>query len=86
MPTAAAASTGDWGTFIAIAAFGLSVLSYIVRAADKNISIREHDLFKDGVERDIDRLERRIERIEETRPTTGELQATIKHSPKGDER
>lgn len=84
-----------WEILIAIGALAVALFSAFSRIFDKSLSIREHDEFRaninkkfDGVDanlhREIARLENRIERIEGTRPTTGELRAMLgrpKESP-----
>ena len=64
-------------TLIASGALVLALLSLLIRTFDKSLTIREHDEYKRAVVREIDRLESRINRLEETRPTTGELEARI---------
>jgi hypothetical protein len=64
---------GDWSVFIAIAAFLISVVHFVTRSMDKSLSIREHEADQTAISRDIKRIEDRIDRLEETRPTTGEL-------------
>ena len=64
-------------TIIALGALAIALLSLFSRTLDKSLTIREHDEYKRAVVREIDRLESRINRLEETRPTTGELEARI---------
>jgi hypothetical protein len=73
----------DWQTIIAIGAIAMSAISILARAFDKSLSIREHEEFSKNVHRDTDRIERRIELIEQTRPTTGELEARLDSSRRG---
>jgi vacuolar-type H+-ATPase subunit D/Vma8 len=67
----------DYQLTISIGALVVSVLVAFSRSLDKSLSIREHEEFSKSVHRDIDRVERRIELIEQTRPTTGELEARM---------
>jgi hypothetical protein len=64
----------DWYPLIALGAFALSALNLLTRSLDKSLSIREHEAHRDAVQRDIERVENRLERLEQTRPTTGELE------------
>jgi hypothetical protein len=64
----------DWSGIIALGALAISVISVISRSLDKSLSIREHEAHRDAVQRDIHRVEIRLNHIEQTRPTTGELE------------
>ena len=64
----------DWSLLIALGALAVSLISVLTRALDKNLSIREHEAHRDAVQRDIYRVEIRLNHIEQTRPTTGELE------------
>lgn len=64
----------DWTTIISLGALGLATLTLITRSFDKNLSIREHEAHRDAVQRDINRVEMRLNHLEQTRPTTGELE------------
>lgn len=59
---------------LSLLAILLSGLTLLIRSLEKNLSIREHEANKEAVARDIERLENRLRHIEQTRPTTGELQ------------
>lgn len=72
-------------------AVGLASISLLARALDKSLSIREHEEFRANIRdqflrvseqhaRDIDRLEKAIHTLEQTRPTTGEIAASLKTS------
>ena len=52
----------------------ISVFGILVRLSEKNLSIREHEAFIEAVRRETNRLEDRLRQIEQSRPTTGELQ------------
>jgi hypothetical protein len=78
----------DYQLIIAIGALAISALVALTRAMDKSLSIREHEEFrvniKDriaevvvGYRRETDRLEDRIKTLEQTRPTTGEIEARL---------
>jgi hypothetical protein len=79
----------DWQTIIAIGALVVSVFTALSKNFDKSLSIREHEEFRNSMKgdtaqvradyhRDDDRLEKRIEILEQTRPTTGELEARLR--------
>ena len=78
----------DWQTIVAFVAVALAALSLFDKRFDKSLSIREHDEYRKGAEkgmdglkaqfeRDIDRVETRMDLIESTRPTAGELKTHI---------
>ncbi len=64
----------DWTTFAAVGAMLFAAASLLSRLLDKSLSIREHEAYKDAVQRDIHRVETRLAHLEQTRPTTGELE------------
>ncbi len=64
----------DWTSLIAFAAIAISVINLLTRSLDKSLSIREHEAHRDAVQRDIHRVENRLGHLEQTRPTTGELE------------
>ncbi len=64
----------DWATTAAIGAMIFAGLTLLIRLTDKSLSIREHEAYKDAVTRDIHRVENRLGHLEQTRPTTGELE------------
>ncbi len=64
----------DWTSLAAMVAVAVSVLTLVSRAMDKSLSIREHEAYKAAVDRDIHRVEARLQLLEQTRPTTGELE------------
>jgi hypothetical protein len=81
-------SNVDWETVLSLGALSVAVLAALSRVLDKSLSIREHNEFKDRVikliddnlgrvERELDKLEDRLKVIEQTRPTTGELEARL---------
>lgn len=77
----------DWQTLLAVAAIAVAGLTLLARLLDKSLTVREHDEYRKGMERhaettrlqlvrDIDRLEKQLSILEQTRPTTGELKTT----------
>ena len=83
----------DWQTVLSIGALIVAGITLLSRTFDKSLSIRENEEFRNGVTRDIaqlrsdykrddDRLEDRIKTLEQTRPTTGELEARLGRSAK----
>lgn len=64
----------DWPSLLALGAIALSIINLLTRSFDKNLSIREHEAHRDAVQRDIHRVENRLGHLEQTRPTTGELE------------
>ena len=59
---------------IAGGALVISLMSLLMKTFDKNLSIREHEAYREAVARDIARVEIRLQHLEQTRPTTGELE------------
>jgi predicted RNA-binding protein with RPS1 domain len=79
-------------TAIAVGAAIIAVITLFSKLMDKSLSIREHDEFRRSVERDSDKKDHQRERdfdaildrirvLEQTRPTTGELEARLKPPP-----
>ncbi len=77
----------DWQVSLALAAICISAFTLIGRMLDKGLSVREHDEYRKGAgrvtdglreqfQREIDKIEHRIDVIEQTRPTAGELKGT----------
>ncbi len=64
----------EWNPLIALAALAISLITAVSKSLDKNLSIREHEAHRDAVQRDIHRVEIRLSHMEQTRPTTGELE------------
>jgi hypothetical protein len=59
---------------LSILALSLSALAFLSRVIDKNLSIREFEAYAAAVSRDVQRVELRLLHLEQTRPTTGELE------------
>jgi methylthioribose-1-phosphate isomerase len=66
--------TSDLTWLIALGALVISALTLIGRSFDKNLTIREYETYSNAVRSDIERVEKRLQHLEQTRPTTGELQ------------
>jgi len=77
-----------------LGAFVVAALALISRSFDKSLSIREHEEFAKNVnsrvdqvelqyQRDDNRLEDRIKVLEQTRPTTGEIEARMNKGVSG---
>ncbi len=66
--------TNDWAIISAIASAVVSLLVLVSRGMDKSLSIREYESYREAIGRDIERVERRLQLLEQTRPTTGELE------------
>ena len=75
-------------TYIALGAVILAAITLASQMLGKSLSIREHEEFskntkerlsdlKDDYQRESDRLEDRIKTLEQTRPTTGEIEARL---------
>lgn len=79
----------DWQTILSVVALGLAGITLLSKMLDKGLSIREHEEFRRGnevtivglkgdIQRQIDRIDRRIDVIEQSRPSVGELQTVSK--------
>jgi hypothetical protein len=75
-------------TYIALGAVILSAIGLASQLLGKSLSIREHEEFRGNIKdalfqiqiayrRETDRLEGRIQLLEQTRPTTGEIEARL---------
>ncbi len=64
----------DWSIFAAAGALLVSLYTVFSRTTEKSLSIREYEAFIRAAQRETERLEVRLRQIEQTRPTTGELQ------------
>ena len=82
----------EWQTVLALGALVVAGVSLLSKSFDKSLSIREHEEFRNSLKADItqlradykrddDRLEERIKVLEQTRPTTGELDARLSGRP-----
>ena len=78
----------NWPALLAIAAIAVSIFSAMGRFSEKALSVREHEEFRNSIRdqflavrdqerRDVDRVESRLNQLEQTRPTTGELEARL---------
>jgi hypothetical protein len=63
---------------IAIAGLFLNNATQAKSLAEKFLSIREHETYNDFIKRELDRIAQRLTFLEQTRPTTGELEAKLK--------
>ena len=84
----------DWQMAGVVGAIVIGLYNVFSKTFDKSLSLREHDefranlndnlkLIRDHIREDLNRIERRVELIEQTRPTTGELSARIGPSNMG---
>jgi hypothetical protein len=78
----------NWDWIIGLIGLGIGAVTIFSRMFDKSLSLREHEEFKRAIndaitlnrkqfQREVDRIEDRIKILEQTRPTTGELEARI---------
>jgi hypothetical protein len=67
----------DWSTVVAIGALIIAALVAVRSALNEGISVREYVEFKERMNRDIDRIEIQVRFIEQTRPSSGQLQDAI---------
>jgi hypothetical protein len=78
----------DWQIALAFGALAVGAAAFLSRTFDKGLSIREHEEYRNSMlrnleemrasyRRECDRLEDRIKILEQTRPTTGEIEARL---------
>ena len=70
----------DWSFVIAVIAilsFLMSGFMFITTSLDKSLSIREHEEYKRAIQRELDQFRYDIHIMEQTRPTTGEIEARL---------
>jgi uncharacterized protein YqgV (UPF0045/DUF77 family) len=79
----------DWPALLAVGALLVAIFAALSRVLEKSLSVREHEEFRAGIARELaqiridyhrddERMERRLDVLEQTRPTTGELEAKIR--------
>lgn len=75
-----------WPIAITFGIFSVAVGGLFLNYAGRFLSIREHESYQEAVRREMDKLHERVNTIEQTRPTTGELEARLnyKKSTKND--
>ena len=80
----------DWSTVAAIGALIVSGIVMFTNMFDKSLTIREHDEYRKGVERttdgleeqfrrEIDKLEDRLNFMDQTKPSVGQLEDATKN-------
>ncbi len=57
--------------------FGIALLSLIYTQSGNYLSLREYATYREFILREIDAVRSRISFLEQTRPTTGELEAKL---------
>ena len=78
----------DWQIVLAFGGLAVAAVAFLSRTFDKSLSVREHEEYRnavlrqlaemrDGYQRECDRLEDRVKVLEQTRPTTGEIEARL---------
>lgn len=67
----------DWAIFLGVGAFIIALGSFYLSSSAKFLSIREHETYNTFVKRELDHLSKRIYILEQTRPTTGEIEARL---------
>ena len=76
------------GNVISLAAMLIAGITLLLRVLDKSLSIREHEEFRSNIKeqfarvdahftRDVDRIEHRLDAIEQTRPSNETLSALL---------
>jgi hypothetical protein len=77
-----------WAILVGLGGLIIGAVGVLSKALDKGLSIREHEEFRNNINNRIDQVVRQYQRdddhvlerlthLEQTRPTTGELEARI---------
>jgi hypothetical protein len=66
-----------WPVVIAAGVLLTAIITIIMTNSSKFLSIREHETYRAYATREMDITSRRLDIIEQTRPTTGELEARL---------
>jgi hypothetical protein len=67
----------DWGLLITASVAIIALSGLYISSFSRYLSIREHETYQTYVTREMDELSRRIDVLEKTRPTTGEIEAKL---------
>jgi hypothetical protein len=70
-------AVAHWETIVPVGLLVLAIIGLLINNASTYLSIREHTTYQNFVQREMDTIGRRLDRLEDTRPTTGELEAKI---------
>ena len=70
----------EWQTLISIIAVLISGLTFLFNRSEKSITFREFEEFRISTDRYLDDLKYSVRTLEQTRPTTGELEARFKRN------
>lgn len=65
----------EWTLFVGAGALVLALGSFYLASSSRLLSIREYESFSIFVRRELDGIEDRLTNLEQTRPTTGEIEA-----------
>ena len=67
----------DYNLLIAAGVFIIALAALFMNSSARFLSIREHATYSGFITREIDNIYKRLDVLERTRPTTGELEAKI---------
>lgn len=67
----------EWSILGGLGLFAIALVGFIVTTNAKYLSIREYETYNTFVVRELDTITARLNILEQTRPTTGELEARL---------
>jgi hypothetical protein len=67
----------EWSTAISVGLLFIALAGLYLNTSATYLAIREHEAFRASVQREFDQLRYEIRILQETRPTTGELEARL---------
>ena len=67
----------DWPVGIALGVLAVGLVGLIFNQAASKLSVREYESYTAFIVRELDAIRERITFLEQTRPTTGELEAKL---------
>ena len=67
----------DYPTLVAAGILLVTLSALYVSSTARYLSIREHESYRSFILREVDQLNHRILVLEQTRPTTGEIEARM---------
>lgn len=63
--------------FIGLGVLVLGAFGFYLNSSARYLSIREHNQYNDFILRELDKTSQRVSILEQTRPTTGEIEARL---------
>ncbi len=67
----------DYSIIVTVGLFITGIGTFFILSSAKYFTIREQAIYDEWIRRELDVIHKRLELLESTRPTTGELRAVI---------